>query len=144
MHLPDSFLTGAAKARIREAEEEAARWFPHNGRAQHAHVSLARHIEGKLHAAELVSRLRSRARKSNGAEEFKRRKEIDAATLRYRKADREVEYARSQLLRALRNPGPAPQAQPQPRPQASLRLTAASPGQAEPMWIGSHWTRSTS
>ncbi|KDN81396.1 hypothetical protein [Kitasatospora cheerisanensis] len=140
MHLPDALLTGAAKARIRQAEHEAAKWFPHNPRARHAHVSLAHHVEGRTHAAEVLARLRSQARKPDGAAEFRRRKDLDAATKRYGKADREVEYARSQLLRALRNPGPAPQT----RPATPVRPAPAPPVHREPMWIGSHWSRSTS
>lgn len=140
MHLPNASLSKDARARLKQAKQEAARWFQYNGRAQHAYVSLAQHLEGQAHATELLARLRNQPRRSNGAQEFTRRRELDSAAHRCNKANREVEYARGLLLHAIRSPGPAPRnVPPPPKPRRSATLS-----HREPMWIGSHWTRSTS
>ncbi|GAA2103664.1 hypothetical protein GCM10009759_39310 [Kitasatospora saccharophila] len=144
MHIPDSFLNKAGRQRIRQAEERAARKYRHNVAAKNAFVSLARHIEAEKHTAQIVARLKSEGPRKKETKEAKRRRDLVAAVRKRAKAARDVAYARELLLRAERNPQSAARAaQPVQAAQARGR-SGSGPQHAEPMWIGSHWTRSTS
>ncbi|MFG2848519.1 hypothetical protein ACGF12_35970 [Kitasatospora sp. NPDC048296] len=144
MHIPDSCLNKAGRQRIRQAEERAAKTYRRNVAAQNAFVSLARHIEAEKHTAQIVTRLRAEERRKSGAKEFKRRRDLDAALRKHSKAVRDVTYARGLLLRAERNPRLAVQAVQPVQPSRAPGRSSPGPRPAEPMWIGSHWTRSTS
>ncbi|WP_395294666.1 hypothetical protein ACF9IK_14745 [Kitasatospora hibisci] len=141
MHIPDSFLSKAGRQRIRQAEERAAKTYRRNVAAQNAFVSLARHIEAEKHTAQIVTRLKAEERRKSGAAEFKRRRNLDAALRKHSKAVRDVTYARGLLLRAERNPQLAVQPV---QPSRTPGRNSPGPHPTEPMWIGSHWTRSTS
>ncbi|MFD5917929.1 hypothetical protein ACFVYP_03685 [Kitasatospora sp. NPDC058201] len=142
--MPDSFLSKAGRQRIRQAEERAAKTYQRNVAAQKAFISLARHIEAEKYTAQIVTRLRAEERCTSGVKEFKRRRDLDAALRKHSKAVRDVTYARGLLLRAERNPRLAVQAVQPAKPPRTRGRSNPSPRHAEPMWIGSHWTRSTS
>ena len=141
MHIPDSHLTKAARQRIRQAGERAATTYRTNVAAQNASVSLAWHIEGEKHTAEVLNKLRAGERRKNGAQEFKRLRDLDAAMKKHSKAVRDVTSARERLLHAERNPQLAVPSVKVPRIQSR---TSPGSSPAEQVWLGSHWTRSTS
>ncbi|WP_329494236.1 hypothetical protein [Kitasatospora herbaricolor] len=137
MHIPAGYLTKAAHQRIRQVVERAAKTYRFNFAARNAFVSLAWHIEGEKYTAEVLTKLKAEARRKSGAQEFKRLRDLDDARKKHGKAVREVAYARDLLLRAERNPQLAV-------PPVAFPPPSSAPLPEEQVWIGSHWTRSTS